>query len=230
MAESIKVAEAAKIIENTQRDINIALMNELSIIFRKMDIDIFDVLDAAGTKWNFLPFKPGLVGGHCIGVDPFYLTYKAKQLNYYPEIVLSGRKINDNRAIWLAKEIVNEMEKKKINILGSKVLIFGFTFKANCPDTRNTKIFDLVTFLAGYGLDVKVVDPLADLEQTKKIYKINILRTNAKVIKSHVIIAAVDHKEFLNYSSDEWLNCAEKKHLFVDLKDMIPRSLKPLRI
>ena len=194
-AESIKVAEAAKVIENSQRDINIAFMNELSIIFNKMDIDTNAVLRAAGTKWNFLNFTPGLVGGHCIGIDPYYLTYKAEQLGYHSQIILSGRKINDDMGKYVAENTVKKMIKANKQINGSKVAIFGFTFKENCPDVRNTKVLDIINELKEYGIEVKVVDPVADKEDLQQFY--NIQPYNAEEITDmDAVIFAVPHEEF----------------------------------
>ena len=230
LAKNIKVAEAAKIIENTQRDINIALINELSMIFRKMNIDIFDVLDAAQTKWNFLPFKPGLVGGHCIGVDPYYLTYKAEKIGYYPQMVLAGRRINDDRAKWIVNQIILEMAKRKISIIGSKILILGFTFKANCPDIRNTKVYDLVKSLEEYGLIVDVIDPMANIEDAKYKYDINIASEIPFGKKYNLLLAAVNHSDFKHLEINSWLSFVEKNYLMVDLQGIIPRELNPLRI
>jgi len=194
-AESIKVAEAAKVIENSQRDINIAFMNELSIIFNKMGIDTKAVLEAAGTKWNFLNFSPGLVGGHCIGVDPYYLTYKAEEMGYHSQIILSGRKINDNMGKYVAENTVKNMIKANKQINGSRVAIFGVTFKENCPDVRNTKVVDIIDELEEYGVEVKVVDPVADKEDLWHGYRIN--PYNAEEIKDmDAIIFAVPHDEF----------------------------------
>jgi UDP-N-acetyl-D-glucosamine/UDP-N-acetyl-D-galactosamine dehydrogenase len=194
-AESIRVAEAAKVIENAQRDINIAFMNELSIIFNKMDIDTRSVLEAAGTKWNFLKFSPGLVGGHCIGVDPYYLTYKAEQMGYYSQIILSGRKINDDMGKYVAENTVKKMIKANKQINGAKVAIFGFTFKENCPDVRNTKVIDLIEELEEYGIEVKVVDPVADKEDLWREYRI--YPSQVEEIKDmDAIIFAVPHDEF----------------------------------
>ncbi|CAH2716770.1 UDP-N-acetyl-D-glucosamine 6-dehydrogenase [Neobacillus rhizosphaerae] len=194
-AESIKVAEAAKVIENSQRDINIAFMNELSIIFNKMGIDTKAVLEAAGTKWNFLKFSPGLVGGHCIGVDPYYLTYKAEQMGYHSQIILSGRKINDDMGKYVAESTVKKMIKANKQINGSKVAIFGVTFKENCPDVRNTKVIDVIKELEEYGIEVKVVDPAADKEDLWNEYKITL--SNAEEIKGiDAVIFAVPHEEF----------------------------------
>jgi UDP-N-acetyl-D-glucosamine/UDP-N-acetyl-D-galactosamine dehydrogenase len=194
-AESIKVAEAAKVIENSQRDINIAFMNELSIIFNKMGIDTKAVLEAAGTKWNFLKFTPGLVGGHCIGVDPYYLTYKAEQMGYYSQIILSGRKINDDMGKYVAESTVKNMIKANKQINGSKVAIFGVTFKENCPDVRNTKVVDIIKELEEYGVEVKVVDPLADREDLWHEYRINPCETD-EIKGMDAVIFAVPHNEF----------------------------------
>jgi UDP-N-acetyl-D-glucosamine/UDP-N-acetyl-D-galactosamine dehydrogenase len=194
-AASIKVAEAAKVIENSQRDINIAFMNELSIIFNKMDIDTKAVLEAAGTKWNFLNFSPGLVGGHCIGVDPYYLTYKAEQMGYHSQIILSGRKINDDMGKYVAESTVKKMIKANKQINGAKVAIFGVTFKENCPDVRNTKVVDVVKELEEYGVDVKVVDPQADKEDLWREYRINLCEVE-DIKEMDAVIFAVPHDEF----------------------------------
>ncbi|WP_039043099.1 nucleotide sugar dehydrogenase [Sporosarcina sp. ZBG7A] len=194
-AQSIKVAEAAKVIENSQRDINIAFMNELSIIFDKMDIDTKAVLEAAGTKWNFLNFSPGLVGGHCIGVDPYYLTYKAEQLGYHSQIILSGRKINDDMGKYVAESTVKKMIKANKQINGAKVAIFGVTFKENCPDVRNTKVIDVIKELEEYGVEVKVVDPQADKEDLWREYGINLCEVE-DIKEMDAVIFAVPHDEF----------------------------------
>jgi UDP-N-acetyl-D-glucosamine/UDP-N-acetyl-D-galactosamine dehydrogenase len=194
-AASIKVAEAAKVIENSQRDINIAFMNELSIIFNKMDIDTKAVLEAAGTKWNFLNFSPGLVGGHCIGVDPYYLTYKAEQMGYHSQIILSGRKINDDMGKYVAESTVKKMIKANKQINGAKVAIFGVTFKENCPDVRNTKVVDVIKELEEYGVDVKVVDPQADKEDLWREYRINLCEVE-DIKEMDGVIFAVPHDEF----------------------------------
>lgn len=198
-AESIKVAEAAKVIENSQRDINIAFMNELSIIFNKMNIDTKAVLEAAGTKWNFMKFSPGLVGGHCIGVDPYYLTYKAEQLGYHSQIILSGRKINDDMGKYVAESTVKKMIKANKQINGSKVAIFGVTFKENCPDVRNTKVVDVIRELEEYGVEVKVVDPAADREDLIREYNIELYEV-ADIKDMDAIIFAVPHEEFKEIS------------------------------
>lgn len=194
-AESIKVAEAAKVIENAQRDINIAFMNELSIIFNKMGIDTKAVLEAAGTKWNFLKFSPGLVGGHCIGVDPYYLTYKAEQMGYHSQIILSGRKINDDMGKYVAESTLKQMIKANRQINGATVAIFGVTFKENCPDVRNTKVIDVIQELEDYGVEVKVVDPVADKEDLWREYRIHPYPME-QVKEIDAVIFAVPHKEF----------------------------------
>lgn len=225
-AESIKVAEAAKVIENAQRDINIAFMNELSIIFNKMDIDTNAVLKAAGTKWNFLNFTPGLVGGHCIGVDPYYLTYKAEQMGYHSQIVLSGRKINDDMGKYVAENTVKNMIKVNKQINGSKVAIFGITFKENCPDVRNTKVVDVINELEEYGVEVKVVDPVADKEDLLNEYKIN--PCSMEDIKEiDAVIFAVPHEEFKDIKLEEikkLFKSTENKNVLIDIKGMFDRK------
>jgi UDP-N-acetyl-D-galactosamine dehydrogenase len=200
-AESIKVAEAAKVIENSQRDINIAFMNELSVIFDKLDIDTKSVLEAAGTKWNFLNFTPGLVGGHCIGVDPYYLTYKAEQIGYHSQIILSGRKINDNMGKYTAEQTVKKMINANKQIKGSKVAIFGITFKENCPDVRNTKVVDVINELKEYGVEVEIVDPVADKEDLKEVYDIETINKN-EIKDADAVIFAVAHDEFAEFNLD----------------------------
>ncbi|MDC3411845.1 nucleotide sugar dehydrogenase [Terrihalobacillus insolitus] len=201
-AASIKVAEAAKVIENSQRDINIAFMNELSIIFNKMGIDTKAVLEAAGTKWNFLNFSPGLVGGHCIGVDPYYLTYKAEQMGYHSQIILSGRKINDDMGKYVAESTVKKMIKANKQINGAKVAIFGVTFKENCPDVRNTKVVDVIKELEEYGVDVKVIDPQADKEDLWHEYRINLCEVE-DIKGMDAVIFAVPHDEFKTIQLEE---------------------------
>ncbi len=194
-AESIKVAEAAKVIENSQRDINIAFMNELSIIFNRMGIDTKAVLEAAGTKWNFLPFFPGLVGGHCIGVDPYYLTYKAEQLGYHSQIILSGRRINDDMGRYVAECVVKNIIRADLSVKGARVALLGFTFKENCPDTRNTKVVDIYRELQEYGITPMVVDPVADADEAKKLYGISFV-AQEEVKDVDALIVAVAHEEF----------------------------------
>lgn len=219
-ADSIKVAEAAKVIENSQRDINIAFMNELSIIFHKMGIDTKSVLEAAGTKWNFLHFAPGLVGGHCIGVDPYYLTYKAEQLGYHSQIILSGRRINDDMGKYVAECLVKELIANDLPVKNAKVAILGFTFKENCPDTRNTKVIDIYRELGEYGITPIVVDPEADAEEAKHLYGIT-FQTMEDVKDMDAVLMAVKHKEFEDYKPVDiakFFNPAHKTKVFVDLK------------
>ncbi|MEK4129099.1 nucleotide sugar dehydrogenase [Solibacillus sp. FSL W8-0474] len=211
-AANIKVAEAAKVIENSQRDINIAFMNELSIIFNKMNIDTKSVLEAAGTKWNFLNFSPGLVGGHCIGVDPYYLTYKAEEIGYHSQIILSGRKINDDMGKYVAESTVKKMIKANKQINGAQVAIFGVTFKENCPDVRNTKVVDVIRELEDYGIEVKVVDPQADEEDLWREYKIKLCKTE-DIIEMDAIIFAVPHDEFKLIQLEDIKNMFCKKVL-----------------
>jgi UDP-N-acetyl-D-galactosamine dehydrogenase len=196
-ASCIKVAEAAKVIENTQRDVNIALMNELSLIFHKLDIDTLEVLQAAGTKWNFLPFRPGLVGGHCIGVDPYYLTHKAQEVGYHPEVILAGRRINDSMASHVADETVKLMLRKNLPVLGSKVLVLGLTFKENCPDVRNTKVVDIVKALRGYNTQVDVYDPWIDVAEAQHEYGLSCLTEAPALGQYAAIVLAVGHHQFL---------------------------------
>lgn len=223
-AESIKVAEAAKVIENSQRDINIAFMNELSIIFNKMGIDTQAVLKAAGTKWNFLNFQPGLVGGHCIGVDPYYLTYKAEQLGYHSQIILSGRRINDDMGKYVAENLVKILIKQDKNVKNAKVAILGFTFKENCPDTRNTKVIDIVNELKEYGIEPIVVDPQADAVEADSLYGIQFEEVE-KLQDLDAVVLAVAHKEFEKLSLDK-LNSlyANKKRILLDIKGILNRK------
>ena len=219
-AQSIKVAEAAKVIENSQRDINIAFMNELSMIFHKMDIDTKSVLEAAGTKWNFLKFFPGLVGGHCIGVDPYYLTYKAEELGYHSQIILSGRRINDDMGKYIAESCVKNLIANDIAVKNAKVAILGFTFKENCPDTRNTKIIDIYNELGEYGITPVVVDPEADADEAKRLYGIDFDTMDA-VKDMDAVIVAVAHKEFESYKPADiakFFNAKHKSKVFMDLK------------
>ena len=197
-APSIKVAEASKAIENAQRDLNISFVNELALIFDRMDIDTTDVLEAAATKWNFLRFKPGLVGGHCIGVDPYYLTHKAQQLGYNPQVILSGRTVNDGMGAFVARKVIKLMIRKDIKIKGARVLILGFTFKENCPDTRNTKVFDVVNELKDFGAEVDVYDPYASKEAVKEEFGLSLLDSTPNLSDYQSIIVAVAHDEFLS--------------------------------
>ena len=221
-AQSIKVAEAAKVIENSQRDINIAFMNELSIIFHKMGIDTESVLKAAGTKWNFLKFKPGLVGGHCIGIDPYYLTYKAEQLGYHSQIILSGRRINDDMGKYVAESLVKNLIKTDIPVKNAKVAILGFTFKENCPDTRNSKVVDIYKELEEYGITPVLVDPEADAAEAKRLYGIT-FNTMDDVKDMDAVIMAVCHKDFVDYKQtdiDKFFNKKNSRKVLMDLKGM----------
>lgn len=216
-ASSIKVAEAAKVIENTQRDLNIALMNELSIIFDMVGIDTLEVLQAAGTKWNFLNFRPGLVGGHCIGVDPYYLTHKAEMLGYHPQVILAGRRINDGMAKFIAEKTVKEMIAAGLPIKGGKVNVLGLTFKENCPDLRNSKVADLIAELQDYGIDVHVYDPLADAEEALHEYGIK-LDTWEELPRASAIVAAVSHRELLGMRLHDVLPKIVEHGCFIDIK------------
>lgn len=225
-AESIKVAEAAKVIENSQRDINIAFMNELSIIFNKMGIDTKAVLEAAGTKWNFLKFSPGLVGGHCIGVDPYYLTYKAEQLGYHSQIILSGRRINDDMGKYVAESVVKNLIKSDLAVKGAKVAILGFTFKENCPDTRNTKVIDIYKELQEYGITPMVVDPAADAAEAKRLYNIDFEDMDA-VKDMDAVIIAVSHEQFTGMDMEKiksFFAKNNKKKVLADIKGILSRA------
>ena len=228
-ASSIKVAEAAKVIENTQRDINIALINELSMIFSKLNIDTEEVLDAAGSKWNFLPFKPGLVGGHCIGVDPYYLTYKAESVGHHPKIILAGREINDNMGSHVVSEMIKKMEMKKIDIKNSKILIMGLTFKENCSDIRNSGVKIVFERLKKYTSNIDVYDAWTDSEEIKKIYDIKPQQTLDKNNYDGVIIA-VGHKIFKEMGKIEILNLCKKNHVIYDLKYLFTKDQIDLRL
>ena len=216
-ASSIKVAEAAKVIENTQRDLNIALMNELALIFDKIGIDTLEVLKAAGTKWNFLPFRPGLVGGHCIGVDPYYLTHKAEMVGYHPQVILAGRRINDGMAKFIAEKTVKSMISSGFQVKGAKVNVIGLTFKENCPDLRNSKVADIVHELQSYGVDVHVYDPLADAGEAEHEYGIK-LETWDSLPKADALIAAVPHKQVLAMSLNDFQSKLNDGGCFIDVK------------
>jgi len=228
-AESIRVAEAAKVIENTQRDLNIALVNELSIIFNRMGIDTGAVLAAAGTKWNFLPFRPGLVGGHCIGVDPYYLTHKAEALGYHPQVILAGRRINDGMGAHVASLLVKAMLKRRIQVDGARVLILGLTFKENCPDLRNTRVVDVVAELADYGIKVDVHDPLADPEEAQAEYGLTLAATPGQGAYDAVILA-VAHEEYRSAGVQALRAHGRKGHVFADLKSLFAREDSDLRL
>ncbi|MFN7819292.1 MAG: nucleotide sugar dehydrogenase [Cyanobacteriota bacterium] len=230
LAPSIKVAEAAKVIENTQRDLNIALVNELAIIFHHLGIDTLDVLEAAGTKWNFLPFRPGLVGGHCIGVDPYYLTYKSDQMGYHPHVVLAGRRINDAMGRWLAEQLVLELAARRQAVVGTPVLVLGLTFKENCPDLRNTKVVDLIHTLQRYGMEVEVVDPWADPQQASDEYGLTLHSQLPAGERYCAVVAAVAHHQFAALTADQWRQLVAADGLVLDLKGIVPRELNPLRL
>lgn len=218
-ASSLKVAEAAKVIENSQRDVNIAFINELAMIFQRIGIDTHEVLEAAGTKWNFLPFKPGLVGGHCIGVDPYYLTYKAESLGYHPEVILSGRRINDNMGIYIANEVVKLMAKNKLPIFDAKVLVLGITFKENCPDIRNSKVVDLIKELKSFGTQVDIYDPQADESEVKHEYGLTMINKPAR--KYHAVVLAVSHREFTTLDLND---LKEPNAVVYDIKGFLEKS------
>ena len=225
-AASIKVAEAAKVIENSQRDINIAFMNELSIIFNKMGIDTKSVLEAAGTKWNFLRFFPGLVGGHCIGVDPYYLTYKAEQLGYHSQIILAGRRINDDMGKYVAESLVKSLIKADIPVKRARVAILGFTFKENCPDTRNTKVIDIYKELGEYGIAPMVVDPAADADEAERLYGIT-FQTMEEVRGMDAVIIAVAHEDFLKLDREQiaaFYEPSHKRKVLLDIKGLLDRK------
>lgn len=216
-ASSIKVAEAAKVIENTQRDVNIALMNELALIFNKLNIDTEEVLKAAGTKWNFLPFRPGLVGGHCIGVDPYYLTHKAEEVGFHPEIILAGRRLNDGMGSYVADQIINLMTKKRIHVVDANVLIMGLTFKENCPDLRNTRVVELIEKFQSLNCNVDVYDPWVDKKEAKKKYDICPIN-KPEDGKYDAIILAVAHNEFKEIGIEQLRKLGRDKHVIYDIK------------
>jgi len=221
-ASSIKVAEAAKVIENTQRDVNIALMNELSLIFHKLGIDTLEVLQAAGTKWNFLPFRPGLVGGHCIGVDPYYLTHKAQEVGYHPEVILAGRRINDSMASHVADETVKLMLRKNLPVLGSKVLVLGLAFKENCPDVRNTKVVDIVEALQGYQTQVDVYDPWIDVAEAEHEFGLKCLTTPPAPGQYAAIVLAVGHHQFTTLGEQGIKALGQPNAVLYDVKSILP--------
>ncbi|MBS0390154.1 MAG: Vi polysaccharide biosynthesis UDP-N-acetylglucosamine C-6 dehydrogenase TviB [Proteobacteria bacterium] len=221
-ASSIRVAEAAKVIENTQRDINIALMNELSLIFARLGIDTLEVLQAAGTKWNFLPFRPGLVGGHCIGVDPYYLTHKAQEVGYHPDVILAGRRVNDNMARHVADSAVKLMLRKGIPVLGSKVLVLGLTFKENCPDLRNTKVVDMVHTLQGYNAQVDVYDPWIDTKEALHEYGLKCLSAMPEPGQYAAVILAVGHRQFVELGEVGIKALGQPNAVLFDVKSILP--------
>lgn len=228
-AASIKVAEAAKVIENTQRDVNIALINELAVIFNKLGIDTEAVLQAAGTKWNFLPFRPGLVGGHCIGVDPYYLTHKAQSIGYHPEIILAGRRLNDGMGAYVVTQLVKGMIKKKIQVEGAKVLVLGLSFKENCPDIRNTKVIDIVTELKEYQIDVDVYDPWVDVQEAEHEYSIRPVQSVSNN-SYDAIILAVAHEQFKQMGATQIRALGKQAHVLYDLKYVLDAKEADIRL
>jgi nucleotide sugar dehydrogenase len=226
---SIKVAEAAKVIENTQRDVNIALVNELALIFNRLDIDTEEVLNAAGSKWNFLPFKPGLVGGHCIGVDPYYLTHKATELGYNPEMILAGRRLNDNMGNYIADQVIKLMTKKNIHVVGSNVLIMGFTFKENCTDYRNTRVIDMVEELKNFNCKVDVFDPWVEKESVTVEYNIDLID---HPLEKHydAIILAVAHDDFVKIGTEQIKSYGKDKHIIYDVKSILNAEITDCRL
>ena len=228
-APSIKVAEAAKVIENTQRDVNIALINELAVIFNKMNIDTEAVLQAAGTKWNFLPFRPGLVGGHCIGVDPYYLTHKAQAIGYNPEIILAGRRLNDGMGAYVTTQLIKTMIKKRIQVEGAKVLILGLSFKENCPDVRNTKIIDIVHELQEYNIEVNIYDPWVNKVEAQREYSITPI-SEPLPNQYDGIILAVAHHQFIEMGIDNIRALGKDNHILYDLKYVFTKEDSDIRL
>jgi UDP-N-acetyl-D-galactosamine dehydrogenase len=228
-ASSIRVAEAAKVIENTQRDVNIALINELALIFNRLGIDTEAVLQAAGTKWNFLPFRPGLVGGHCIGVDPYYLTHKAQSIGYHPEIILAGRRLNDSMGGYVVSQLVKAMTKRRIHVQGARVLVMGLTFKENCPDLRNTRIVDIVRELGDYNVDVDVYDPWVDAEEAMHEYGIEPI-AKPEEGKYDAVILGVAHHQFTELGAQGIRKLGRADHILYDLKYVLPADQSDLRL
>ncbi|MDA7814590.1 nucleotide sugar dehydrogenase [Candidatus Pelagibacter sp.] len=229
LAPSIKVAEAAKVIENTQRDVNIALINEFAIVFNKLNLDTHSVLDAASTKWNFLPFKPGLVGGHCIGVDPYYLAYKAKKAGHNPEMIISGRRINDRMSLYVVDRLTKAMKDRKINISNSNVLIMGLTFKENCPDTRNTKVIDIINNLRKLNINLDVCDPLADKKAVSSEFNLRLIDKPLKN-KYDGIIIAVAHNQFKSIKFKSLQELCKQRSIIFDLKNIFPNNKKTIKL
>jgi len=228
-ASSIKVAEAAKVIENTQRDVNIALINELAIIFKKLNIDTSEVLEAAGTKWNFLKFTPGLVGGHCIGVDPYYLTHKAEAMGYHPQVILAGRRINDSMGAYVASQLVKAILKRRVHVDGARVLILGLTFKENCPDLRNTRVIDVVAELREYGVQVDVHDPWVDAAEAKQEYGLDLITTPEPSAYDGILLA-VAHDNYRDAGAIALRGYGAPDHVFCDLKSIFARDESDLRL
>lgn len=229
-ASSIEVAEAAKVIENAQRDLNIAFMNELSIIFHRLGLDTAEVLKAAGTKWNFLPFTPGLVGGHCIGVDPYYLTYRAQQVGYHPEVILAGRRINDTMGDYVAERVVRLMLKRGIPVVNSRILILGLTFKPNCPDLRNSKVIDIVHTLRDYNVQVDVFDPWVDATAAKQEYGLDVLFSLPQPSSCDAVILAVDHSDFIEIGAEPIRKLCKQNGVFYDVKGAFNKSASEERL
>lgn len=228
-ASSIRVAEAAKVIENTQRDVNIALINELALIFNKLGIDTLEVLEAAGTKWNFLPFRPGLVGGHCISVDPFYLTHKAQEIGYHPQVILSGRQINDNMGAYVAECVIKMMTQRRIHVVGANILIMGLAFKENCPDLRNTRVVDIIHELDSYHANVDVYDPWVSSTEAHHEYGITPIKQPENG-KYDAIILAVGHKQFLDMGADAIHQLGKADHILYDVKCILPKDKVDARL
>jgi UDP-N-acetyl-D-galactosamine dehydrogenase len=228
-ASSIKVAEAAKVIENTQRDLNIALINELAIIFDKLGIDTLEVLEAAGTKWNFLPFRPGLVGGHCIGVDPYYLTHKAQEIGYNPEVILAGRRINDNMGAYVSDQVIKLMTQKRLHVVDANILILGLAFKENCPDLRNTRVTDMINEFSTYHTNIDVYDPWVNREEAKKEYNIDLVQQPVTA-RYDAIILAVAHKEFLDLGIDAIRAFGKPECVVFDIKSVFPKESVDARL
>lgn len=229
-ASSIKVAEAAKVIENTQRDLNIALINELAIIFDKLGIDTLEVLEAAGSKWNFLPFRPGLVGGHCISVDPYYLTHKAQEIGYHPEVILAGRRINDNMGHYVTDQVVKLMTRKRIHVVDANILVLGLTFKENCPDLRNTRVVDIVKELAEYHANVDIFDPWADAEEARHEYGYQLLPALPTDKKYDAVILTVGHQQFRQLGAEGVKALCKPNHVIYDVKYVLPKEAVDARL
>ncbi|MFD2190045.1 Vi polysaccharide biosynthesis UDP-N-acetylglucosamine C-6 dehydrogenase TviB [Pistricoccus aurantiacus] len=229
LASSIAVAEAAKVIENTQRDLNIALINELAVIFGRLGLDTQEVLEAAGTKWNFLPFRPGLVGGHCIGVDPYYLTYRAQQVGYHPEVILAGRRINDGMGAYVVSQLIKQMVKRRIHVNGARVLVMGLTFKENCPDLRNTRVVDILSELADYGVEVEVFDPQVDPQEAEREYGVQLVHEPHEGAYDGMILA-VGHREFHELGAERIHRWGKAEHVLYDLKYVLPKDQVDLRL
>lgn len=223
LASSIRVAEAAKVIENTQRDVNIALVNELALIFNRLDIDTREVLQAAGSKWNFLPFEPGLVGGHCIGVDPYYLTHKADEIGYHPRVILSGREINDGMGQYVAEQVIKLMTMKRIHVVGAKILVMGFTFKENCPDIRNSRVIDIVDTLKQYNASVEVCDPWIDIDLASEQYNVAFVKDPPEGFYDAVILA-VSHQQFIDAGIDSIKRVTKPLQVIYDVKGILPKA------